>query len=79
MKLSTFFDTIFVLIWCLIVLLFAMLISKNDVVAPASGYRVNPVAVIIVFGAILFYIIFLVKHSIKDLNQRKENNNGNNH
>lgn len=69
------FDSIFVLVWCLIMLLIALILSKHNVIAPDSGYVINPFKLIGVFGLITFYLVFLIRTSLKEMKGEKKNGN----
>ena len=71
-KLGIIYDVAFELVLVLLVLLAAMLLSKNDVIAPATGYSVRPVSLLLTFGLIAFYIAFMVKNSLKSIRTHKE-------
>ena len=71
-KLGLICDIAFELVLVLLVLLAAMLLSKNDVIAGPEGYHVEVVSLLLTFGLIIFYIVFLVRSSLKELDDRKE-------
>lgn len=72
-KLGLICDIAFELVLVLLVLLVAMLLSKNDVIAGPDGYHVDILSLFLTFGLIIFYIIFLVRSSLKELDDKEEN------
>lgn len=71
-KLWLICDVAFELVLVLLVLLSAMLLSKNDVIAGPGGYHVEPISLIATFGLLVFYLIFMVRTSLKSIEKQKE-------
>jgi len=64
-KFSLVCDVIFELALILVVLLAALLVSRNDVIAPAGGYHVNIISLAATIGLVVFYLAFMVCLSLK--------------
>ena len=75
-KLGLICDVAFELVLILLVLLAAMLLSENDVIAGADGYRVEPVSLLVTFGMIAFYIAFIVRRSIRSMDKSSDEKSG---
>lgn len=71
-RLGLICDIAFELVLVLLVLLAAMLLSKNDVIAGPDGYHVDILSLLLTFGLIIFYIVFMVRSSLKELDDKKE-------
>ncbi len=71
-KLNLICDVAFELVLVLLVLLLAMMLSKNDAIAAPSGYHVDFISLAVTFGLIIFYIVFIVKGSIKSMKKSPE-------
>ena len=71
-KIGLICDIAFELVLILVILLAALLVSRNDVVAPPEGYTVEPVSLIVTLGLVVFYLVFIVRRSLKEKSRNEE-------
>ncbi len=66
------FDILFEIILVLVILFGALLWSKGDVVAGPDGYTVEAGSLILTFGILIFYLVFMISVSIKKKKRDQE-------
>ncbi len=66
-KLMTFCDMVFVLVLCFVILLATMLLTSGGAGAQPGQYVVSLPRLAATAGAILFYLFFMLKLSLKSL------------
>lgn len=71
-KLMTFCDMIFVLVLCFVVLLATMLLTSGKTEVQPGNYMVSLPRLAATAGAILFYLIFMLRRSLKSLDEMTE-------